>query len=81
VHGAAEISGVVEAHVHKHGLTLDLVVAPDPDLDDIAWSNRFKVERRAAVGSDQTSVTSAFAGVGETGSLVLLAPQRAPPRC
>lgn len=78
VHGAAEISGVVEAHVHKHGLALDLVLAPDPELDDIVWSNRFKVERRAAVGSDQTSVTGAFAGVGETGSLVLLSSPRSP---
>jgi L-lactate dehydrogenase complex protein LldG len=78
VRGAAEISGVVEEHARAHGLTLDLVVAPDPALDDIAWSNRFKVERRAAVGSDQTSVTSAFAGVGETGSLVLLSSPRSP---
>ena len=39
---------------------------------------RFKVERRAALGSDQTSVTGAFAGVGETGSLVLLSSPRSP---
>jgi L-lactate dehydrogenase complex protein LldG len=78
VRGAVDISGVVEEHVRKHALAPDLVVAPDPDLDDIAWSNRFKVERRAAVGSDQTSVTSAFAGVGETGSLVLLSSPRSP---
>jgi L-lactate dehydrogenase complex protein LldG len=78
VQGPGEISGVVEAHVQAFGLPLELVLAPDPDLDDIAWSNRFKVERRAAVGSDQTSVTSAFAGVGETGSLVLLSSPRSP---
>ena len=78
VSSAAEISGVVEAHVKKWQLAFDLVVAPDPDLDDIVWSNRFKVERRAALGSDQTSVTGAFAGVGETGSLVLLSSPRSP---
>ena len=78
VTGAAEVSAVVEAHVRKWQLAFDLVVAPDPDLDDIVWSNQFKVERRAAVGTDQTSVTGAFAGVGETGSLVLLSSARSP---
>ena len=78
VSSAAEISAVVEAHVSKWKLAFDLVVAPDPELDDIVWSNRFKVERRAALGTDQTSVTGAFAAVGETGSLVLLSSPRSP---
>jgi L-lactate dehydrogenase complex protein LldG len=78
VSSASEISAVVEAHLRKWQLAFDLVMAPDPDLDDIVWSNQFKVERRAAIGADQTSVTSAFAGVGETGSLVLLSSPRSP---
>lgn len=78
VSGPAEVSGVVEAHVTRHALPADLVVAPDPDLDDIAWSNVFKVERRAATGADQTSVTGAFAGIAETGSLMLLSGPRSP---
>lgn len=78
VSSAAEISAVVEAHVRKWQLAFDLVVAPDPELDDIVWSNQFKVERRAAIGADQTSVTGAFAGVGETGTLVLLSSPRSP---
>ena len=78
VSAADEISAVVESHVTRWKLAFDLVVAPDPALDDIVWSNRFKVERRAAIGSDQTSVTGAFAGVGETGSLVLLSSPRSP---
>jgi len=85
VHGAvtrvadlAEVSAVVEAHVERHGLRFDLVVAPDPVLEGIQWSNRFTVERRAAGGGDQTSVTGAFAGVGETGSLVLLSGPHSP---
>jgi L-lactate dehydrogenase complex protein LldG len=78
VQSAAQISGVVEAHVQQWSLAPDLVVAPDPDLEDIAWSNVFTVQRRAAAGSDHISVTSAFAGVGETGSLVLLSSPRSP---
>lgn len=78
VQGAGEISGVVEAHLRRFALPFALVIAPDPELEDIAWSNLFQVERRAALGSDQTSVTGAFAGVGETGSLVLLSSARSP---
>ena len=78
ISGLDEVSAVVEAHVERWSLPFDLVVAPDPALDDIAWSNRFRIERRAAVGSDQTSVTAAFAGVGETGTLVLLSGAASP---
>lgn len=78
VGGAQDVSAVVEAHVQRWSLAPDLVVAPDPDLEDISWSNVFTVQRRAAVGSDHISVTSAFAGVGETGSLVLLSSPRSP---
>jgi len=66
------IARAVEAHVEKWALPFEIVVAPDPKLGAIPWSNRFAVERRAAVGADRVSVTGSFAGVGETGSLVLL---------
>ena len=78
VSDATSVSAVVEAHVKRWMLVPDLVVAPDPELEDIAWSNVFTVQRRAAVGSDHISVTGAFAGVGETGSLVLLSSPRSP---
>jgi L-lactate dehydrogenase complex protein LldG len=74
----SEVSKVVEAHVKKWELSFDLVVAPDPQLESIVWSNRFQVERRAALATDQTSVTAAFAGVGETGTLVLLSGAHSP---
>ena len=75
---ASGISKVVEEHVDRFSLSDDLVVAPDPALEDITWSNRFRVERRAAQGSDQTSVTAAYAGVGETGTVVLLSGAHSP---
>ncbi len=73
-----DVSAVVEAHVDTYALGDNLLLAPDPDLDAIAWSNRFHLERRAAIGSDRTSVTSAFAGVVESGSLVLLSSAYSP---
>ncbi|HEX9586043.1 MAG TPA: LUD domain-containing protein [Gammaproteobacteria bacterium] len=85
VHGAltrvediVQVSAVVAGHVEQHGLPFELVVAPDPELEAIAWSNRFAVERRAARGADRVSVTGAFAGVAETGSLVLLSGPESP---
>ena len=66
----AEVSGVVLRHVEEHGLGESIVVAPG--LDGVQWSNRLAVERRAARGSDRLSVTGAFAGIAETGSVMLL---------
>lgn len=72
VEAMAEVGPAVEAHVERFALPFELVVAPDPALDAVPWSNRFKVERRAALEPDRVSVTVGFAGVGETGTVVLL---------
>ena len=68
----------VEQHMNAHDLGTRLVVAPDPDLEAIRWSNRLEVERRAAVGEDLVSVTGAFAGIAESGTLALLSGPRGP---
>lgn len=85
VHGAVvrvaaldKVSEAVEAHLEEHGLSPDLVVAPDPALEEIPWSNRFAIERRPAGGDDRVSVTGAFAGIAETGTLVLLSGPESP---
>ena len=66
------VSETVERHMETHSLGTRLVAAPDPELATIRWSNRLEVERRAAVGADLVSVTGAFAGIAESGTLVLL---------
>ena len=73
-----KVSATVGRHLKAHRLGSSLVVAPDPDLAPVRWSNRLRVERRAALGGDRVSVTSAFAGVAETGSLVLLSGVESP---
>jgi L-lactate dehydrogenase complex protein LldG len=85
VHGAVvrvaamdKVSEAVAAHLQEHGLSPNLVMAPDPALEEIPWSNRFAIERRAAVGDDRVSVTGAFAGIAETGTLVLLSGPHSP---
>ncbi len=78
VEDSSQVSQVVENHVDRWALENALVLAPDPDLDPIAWSNRFTLERRQAKAEDQISVTSAFAAVAESGSVVLLSSPRSP---
>jgi len=73
-----KVADVVARHLESFDLGDALVVAPDPALDGIPWSNRLSVERRAAVGSDRLSITGAYAGVAETGSLVLLSSAESP---
>lgn len=73
-----KVSEAVEAHLTQHGISPELVVAPDPELEGIPWSNRFAIERRAARGDDRVSVTGAFAGIAETGTLVLLSGPESP---
>ena len=72
----AGVSEVVVRHIEDNGLDDAIVVAPD--LEGVQWSNRLAVERRAARGSDQLSVTGAFAGIAETGSVMLLSGLESP---
>ena len=72
------VAEVVAAQLDRHRLGDRLVVAPDPALDGIPWSNRLVVERRAAAGDDRLSVTGAYAAVAETGSVVLLSSAESP---
>ena len=76
VSALAEVSGVVLRHVEEHGLGESIVAAPG--LEGVQWSNRLAVERRAARGSDRISVTGAFAGIAETGSVMLLSGPESP---
>ena len=74
----AGVSRAVARHIKQHDLVEQLVVAPDPALAAITWSNRFQIERRAALGSDRISVTGAFAGIAETGTLMMLSSSEHP---
>ena len=72
----AGVSEVVVGHIEDNGLGDAIVVAPE--LEGIRWSNRLVVEARAARGSDQLSVTGAFAGIAETASVMLLSGPESP---
>lgn len=68
-----DVPDAVAAYLANQNLPSELRVAPDPQLDDIPWDQRptLSVSRGMTDGSHEVSVTGAFAGIAETGSLML----------
>jgi L-lactate dehydrogenase complex protein LldG len=62
--------------LQKHQLPKEMVI--DAGLNQIPWPHKFSIAYRAAQAHDVTSVSLAFAGVAETGSLVLLSSPTSP---
>jgi L-lactate dehydrogenase complex protein LldG len=73
VAGLADVPGAVAAHLASENLPAEFVMAPDAALDAIPWDERPLLRRRRgkAEPGDHVSVTPAFAGVAETGTLML----------
>ena len=78
VTGKTEVMAAVDTYLQQHNLPLQLVSAKSTVLDELDWPAEFTVEQRTATGTDTTVLTEAFAGVAETGSLVLLSGMDSP---
>lgn len=76
----ADVPVAVSAFLDCEGLPAELVMAPDPELAALPWpeDSTQRIEHRAAVDGDKTSVSLAFAGIAETGTLVLLSGPHSP---
>lgn len=63
----------VVAFLSRENLPTGVVMAPDAELAALPWADQpgLRIERRAARDGDQVSVTTAFAGIAETGTLLL----------
>ncbi|MGK7869256.1 LutC/YkgG family protein [Falsiroseomonas sp. E2-1-a20] len=70
---AAAIPAAVADYLAAQNLPSRLVMAPHPDLLGIDWSTRPMLEREArrAQDGDAVSLQHAWAGIAETGTLVL----------
>ena len=62
--------------LHQHHLSPKMVV--DTHLNTINWPHKLQMAYRAAQDEDITGVSQAFAGIAETGSLVLLSNPASP---
>ena len=70
----ANVPGAIADYLAEHKLPANLKVAPDPALDDIPWSDQptLCIVKGRGEESDAVSITAAFVGVAETGTLILL---------
>ena len=69
----SEIPAAVADYLAAQNLPSRLVMAPHPDLQALDWSARpmLEITQRRAEGTDMVSVQHGFAGIAETGTLML----------
>jgi L-lactate dehydrogenase complex protein LldG len=70
----ADVPMAVAAFLARHNLPPKLKLSPDAAVTGLPWDRHplIKIETGIAEGSDAASLTPAFAGVAETGTLMLL---------
>jgi L-lactate dehydrogenase complex protein LldG len=70
----AEVPGAIAEYLAAENLPAELAMSPDPSLDEIPWNARplLNIRRGRAEPGDQVSVTPCFAGIAETGTLMLV---------
>jgi L-lactate dehydrogenase complex protein LldG len=70
---AAQVPAEVTAYLARSNLPASAAMAPSPALERYDWASQkmLTLRRGAGVGSDQVSITGAFAGIAETGTLVM----------
>ena len=63
----------VADYLARENLPANLRAAPDPSLDGIPWEKRptLTITRGKTDGADEVGLTGAFAGVAETGTLIM----------
>lgn len=69
---AADVPGEVASFLARNNLPAQAAVAPSPELERYDWPSQkmLSLRRGAGQGTDQVSITGAFAGIAETGTIV-----------
>lgn len=70
---ASEVPDEVTDYLARNNLPAVAAMAPSPQLDDYDWGSQkmLSLHRGRAEANDQVSITGAFAGIAETGTLVM----------
>jgi L-lactate dehydrogenase complex protein LldG len=76
----AAVPEAVAHYLAAENLPAELVLAPDPSLDEIPWSTRplLHIRRGRAEAGDAVSLTPCFAAIAETGTLMLISGAQTP---
>ena len=71
--GTTDVAGEVAAYLARNNLPAEAAMAPSPHLETYDWAGQpmLSLRRGAARASDQVAITGAFAGIAETGTLVM----------
>jgi L-lactate dehydrogenase complex protein LldG len=77
---AADVPQAVADYLARGNLPPDIAMAPDPDLDAYPWAERplLRIRRGKAGDGDPVSLTAAFAGIAESGTLMLISGPHSP---
>jgi L-lactate dehydrogenase complex protein LldG len=75
-----EVPETVARYLAEENLPAELLLAPDPFLDQIPWDVRplLKIRRGRAGAEDAVSLTPCFAAIAETGTLMLISGAHTP---
>ena len=73
VNSSAAVPDEVVRYLAAENLPAELIIAPDPSLDEMPWSERplLRIRRGRAEASDAVSLTPCNAAIAETGTLML----------
>lgn len=72
VDGAAEVPGAVADFLRRHNLPASVRMGDDPRLAELPWAETaLDISEGRSLGNDLNAVSHAFAGIGETGTLVM----------
>lgn len=71
--GAGDVPAEVAAYLARNNLPAEAAMAPSPLLESFDWASQrmLSLRRGRGEGSDHVSLTGAFAGIAETGTLVM----------
>jgi L-lactate dehydrogenase complex protein LldG len=80
VSSAEAVPEAVARYLAAENLPAELVMAPDPGLDDVPWESRplLRIRRGRAEPDDAVGLTPCFAAVAETGTLMLVSGAQTP---
>jgi L-lactate dehydrogenase complex protein LldG len=69
----AEVPGLVKNFLSQHNLPAEVRLAPDPRIAELDWASQPLLSTSVGTtdGSHPVSVTGAFAGIAETGTIAL----------
>lgn len=78
VQNYSEVSVAINDYLLSNDIDKKLVVASTKELSQLEWQEDISTEYRIANATDTTSLCHAYAGIAETGSLVLCSSKETP---